>query len=385
MSKIQVYHFHNGTAGGVLSVIRNLLRFSNNLQIENHIIYTINKESIPAYLLEPIAGAVTEQVFYYSPKWNFYFTCKQLAKLLPGKGAVIVAHDWLELGMASQLGLQNRVVSFLHGDYDYYYQLAKLHAASIDSFITIANNIAVKLKALLPAREKDIHYLRFPVPSFNYLKRSKSSNNIIFIGRLTEAKGYHLLPAIDSLLQSKNIFLNWHIIGDDNDKAGFGKSWNKNSLVQLYGAMDNAAVLSLLQSMDFFILPSMAEGMPVSLIESMKAGVIPLVNNIEGGIQELVIDNETGFRIKNNDPADYVDRITALIQNTDLYNAIASNSIKKANALFDPGENTHQIEVEICNVFSVPLKSKRAKRVYGSRLDQKWLPNIFTKSIRNLK
>ena len=43
MDKIKVYHFHNGKGGGVLSVIKNLLRFSDTAMIENHIIYTINE------------------------------------------------------------------------------------------------------------------------------------------------------------------------------------------------------------------------------------------------------------------------------------------------------------------------------------------------------
>ena len=160
MQKISVYHFHNGTGGGVLSVIRNLLRFSNNPLIENHIIYTINKQQTPVFLMEHIEGAVSEKIFYYSAKWNFYYTCKQLAKYLPNNKAVLVTHDWLELGMISNLGLQNPVITFIHGDYHYYYQLAQLHQAGIDKFIVIARGIETKLQSLLPARKKDIYYLR---------------------------------------------------------------------------------------------------------------------------------------------------------------------------------------------------------------------------------
>ena len=97
--KLHVYHFHNGGGGGVLSVIRNLVRYSQNTNIENHIIYTINKDIDPVYIIHPIEGAHSEKVFYFSSKWNFYYTCRQLAKLLPGDKALIVAHDWLELGI----------------------------------------------------------------------------------------------------------------------------------------------------------------------------------------------------------------------------------------------------------------------------------------------
>ena len=120
---MKVYHFHNGSGGGVFSVIKNLLEFSQSPDIENHVIYTINKLNQPSYTIGNLKGAASEQIFYYSPKWNFFHTCKLLAKLLPDEKVIIVAHDWLELGLVSNLGLQNKVVMFLHGDYNYYYQL----------------------------------------------------------------------------------------------------------------------------------------------------------------------------------------------------------------------------------------------------------------------
>ena len=150
MSKKKVYHFHNGGGGGVLSVIRNLLKFANNPAIENHVIYTINKEEKAVYSINNLEGAFSEQVFYYSPKWNFYYTCRQLAKLLPDNKALVIAHDWLELGMMSNLGLQNPLILFLHGDYDYYYQLAQQHEPAIDQFICVAQNIETNLISLLP-------------------------------------------------------------------------------------------------------------------------------------------------------------------------------------------------------------------------------------------
>ncbi len=385
MNKIQVYHFHNGKVGGVLSVIRNLLQYSANPLIENHIIYTINKEQAPFFSIQHFEGATTEKVFYYSPQWNFYYTCTQLSVFIPNEQAIIVAHDWLELGMVSQLGLQNRVINFVHGDYSYYYQLAKLHEPSINSFIAITNSIAIKLNVVLPERKADIYYLRFPVPSFTYPKKEVYNNNIVFNGRLSEDKGYHLLPVVDSLLRKKNIQLNWHIVGDNKSNNNCKVDWPDASSVKFYGQIDNEAVLSLLQNMDYFILPSSAEGMPVSLIEAMKAGVVPIVNDMEGGIQELVNDGITGFKIRNNVPAFYADCIEGLIQNNSLCSNIRNNSIAISSELFDPYKNTKLIEAEIYTTFLKPLESKKAKRVYGSLLDQKWLLNILTKSIRNFK
>ncbi len=382
MDKIQVYHFYNGSGGGVLSVIKSLLQFSSNPLIENHLIHTINKDEVDNYPVNNLKGAVSEKIFYYSSGWNFYYTCTQLSKLLPDENAVIVTHDWLELGMVSNLGLQNPVITFLHGDYDYYYQLAQLHQAAADKFIVIANNMAAKLKGMIPERKDDICYLRFPVPSVDCNESERQADNIIFIGRLTKEKGYSLLPEIDKLLRIKNIFLNWHIVGEKNSDSNNETEWEANSQVKLYGIMNNEEVLLLLKKMKYFILPSLNEGMPVTLIEAMKAGVIPLVNNIEGGIQELVTDAVTGFKISNNEPAGYTDCISKLSEDKNLSGSISGTCIATANKLFDPHQNTRLIEDEICKTFLAPRKNKKAKKIYGSRLDQKWMPNIITKSVR---
>jgi glycosyltransferase involved in cell wall biosynthesis len=384
MNKIKVYHFHNGSGGGVLSVIKNMLKYSQNHAIENHVIYTINIEEKAVYPVNNFEGAFSEQVFYYSPKWNFYYTCRQLAKMLPDDKSLVIAHDWLELGMMSNLGLQNPIVYFLHGDYDYYYQLAQKHESAIDQFICVAKSIETKLLTLLPARKENIAYLRFPVPEVSTKQIASNEFPIVFIGRLNEGKGYPLLPVIAEELRKKNFDIFWHILGTA-DMETDEILWDENIQVHFYNNISNEEVLALLAKMKIIILPSLAEGMPVALIEAMKAGVIPLVNNIDGGIQELVVDEQTGYKINGNEIADYVKKIILLIGNKSLAEKIKINCIKKANELFNPINNTKRIELVFESVVLSTREIKYAKKIYGSRLDQNWLPNIFTRLIRGIK
>jgi glycosyltransferase involved in cell wall biosynthesis len=381
MAKLQVYHFHNGGGGGVLSVIRNLLMFSNNQSIENHIIYAVNKKEMPSYKIEPINGAISQILFYYSSNNNFYNTCNGLSKLLPNDNAIIVAHDWLELGVASNLGLQNPVVFFLHGDYDYYYELARKNENIINTFICVSKSIQQKLISILPGREKDIKYIRFPVPNSNYSFPKNSTNNIIFLGRLTKEKGYNKVAEIANCLFNNNMNLNWHIVG--SGEVINTENLNENIQKKFYGNLANLEVQALLEKMNFILLPSLAEGMPVSIIEAMKAGVVPLVNDIEGGIQELIIDDETGFKIKNNIVNDYVTKIILLLKNSLLTEKISKNAKYIADQLFNADKNTVSIENELFNVKNT--KIKQPQKVYGSRLDHPFIPNIFTKLLRNIK
>lgn len=384
MGKLQVYHFHNGSSGGVLSVIRNLLKFSTNPLIENHIIHTINQNEIGSYETKPIDRAITQQIFYYDPKNNFYYTCKQLAKLLPDSKAVIIAHDWLELGMACNLGLQNPVVQYLHGDYDYYYQLAIKNKACIDLFIAVSENIQLLLQKKIAERANDILYLRFPVPvAFNVNNKLRTEKNIIFIGRLTLEKGYYLLPEIARKINVSSTKFKWHIVGNNPSCIETNALWDHDIDVQFYGIIENEKVQKLLTKMDFYILPSIAEGMPVSMIEAMKAGVVPLVNNLKGGINELVENGITGFKIENNDVDNYTNKLMWLAKNEKDFINIKFAAKEKADFMFNPKKNIQEYENSILLIMG--NKFKIAYKKYGSRLDIPWVPNFIVKIIRVFK
>lgn len=362
-------------------MIKNLISFSEKEAIENHVIYTIEASKKEQETIIDFPKAASVQVFHYNKKWNFYHTCKQLAKLLPDDRAVVVAHDWLELGMCSQLGLQNPVVYFLHGDYDYYYDLAKKHEDAIDQFITVAAAIHGRLEQHLPSRKADIRYLRFPVPDMKNRQPAPGRCNLAFIGRLSSGKGYDLLPRIGEVLIKQQVPACWHIAGADVEGMKEKLSWPSGAHVKHYGALNSDAVAGWLQTMDYLVLPSLYEGMPVTVIEAMKAGVIPIVNDIGGGIQELVVEGETGYKIKGNEVHEFANRIAMLHGNHGLAERLRQECILRSNHLFDPHENTTLIEKTLYEA-SLNSKNKRSKRVYGSRLDREWIPYGIVKCFR---
>jgi glycosyltransferase involved in cell wall biosynthesis len=78
-----------------------------------------------------------------------------------------------------------------------------------------------------------------------------------------------------------------------------------------------------LGTMDIFTLPSLSEGLPLSLLEAMAAGVPPVVTEV-GGMPEVVRDGETGFIVPPADGAALADRISFLLRNPALATKIGS-------------------------------------------------------------
>ncbi len=364
-------------------MINNLITFSNNASLSDTLIYIINQNETKDFHPINIKGAVTEKVFYYRPQWNFYYTCKRLKNLLPQQNTVLVAHDWLELGMASNLGLDFPIVHIVHGDYDYYYELARKHQDAIDSYIAISPVIFDKLKKLLPGKSDSIFYRRFPVPK---KKKKSAANNqlkIFFCVRslLDHNKQFELLPLINELLIKAGIPVHWTIVGTGIAASEIKKLMKQADHIDTYDQLENAAILQLIREHDIFLLPSLNEGFPVSLVEAMKAGVVPLATNWNNATGELLINGETGFYCEKKNPHDYAARIMQLSSDRVMLQKLSDAASEKANQLFDPHTNTSEKEKVFVSTADKKRK-KYPKKVYGSRLDHPFIPNFFTSFVR---
>jgi glycosyltransferase involved in cell wall biosynthesis len=68
-----------------------------------------------------------------------------------------------------------------------------------------------------------------------------------------------------------------------------------------------------LAAMNVFAMPSVSEGLPLSLLEAMATGVPSVVTDV-GGMPEVVADGETGFVIRQGNVAELADRISFLLE-----------------------------------------------------------------------
>ncbi len=83
--------------------------------------------------------------------------------------------------------------------------------------------------------------------------------------------------------------------------------------VEIPGWVDAAAVAALLAAADIFVLPSHYEGLPVSILEAMSAG-LPVVTTPVGAIPELVLADETGLLVPPGSAPALAAALAALIE-----------------------------------------------------------------------
>ena len=64
-----------------------------------------------------------------------------------------------------------------------------------------------------------------------------------------------------------------------------------------------------------FVLPSSFEGLPVSVLEAMAQGLVPVASDIRSGLPELIRDGENGFLVALGDTEGFADRLATLALN----------------------------------------------------------------------
>jgi glycosyltransferase involved in cell wall biosynthesis len=127
---------------------------------------------------------------------------------------------------------------------------------------------------------------------------------VLFLGRLGQRKGiYDLLGAVSALRASiPGIRLVCAGDGDLESALQYAKRLGIADAVSMPGWLGPAEKRSLMSRAAVFVLPSYAEGLPMSLLEAMAAG-LPVVATGVGGIPDVVTDGVNGFLVRPGDIA----------------------------------------------------------------------------------
>ena len=94
-----------------------------------------------------------------------------------------------------------------------------------------------------------------------------------------------------------------------------------------------ADVPDLMAAADIFTLGSAFEGLPVSIMEAMAAG-LPTVATAVGGVPEAVVDGETGILVPPHSPGQLADALVLLARDLDR-RAVMSESARRGSEVFD--------------------------------------------------
>ena len=212
-------------------------------------------------------------------------------------------------------------VGIIHSDDSKVYRMVGHYSGHMDLAAVVSKAIQEKLKQS-GWNAAPVHYLPLGVPMPGEIRPSNRSEplQILYLGRLgREQKRVHLFPQIFEQLKSSGIPFHWTIAGDGEEKAFLEQTMKSDSSTQTVsfaGKISYSQVPEILQAHDIYLLASDYEGLPLSLLEAMGAGIVPVVSDLTSGIPE-VVDSSTGILVPVNDIGGYARAIVHLHQHRD--------------------------------------------------------------------
>jgi glycosyltransferase involved in cell wall biosynthesis len=125
---------------------------------------------------------------------------------------------------------------------------------------------------------------------------------VITVGRLAVNKGQHHLVAAAPAVLARFPAVHFLLVGEGEARPGLAAQVAALGLeghVTLAGHRND--VPALLRGSDVFVLPSLAEGFALALLEALAAG-LPVVATRVGGAEEVIVPGENGFLVPPGDP-----------------------------------------------------------------------------------
>jgi len=84
--------------------------------------------------------------------------------------------------------------------------------------------------------------------------------------------------------------------------------------------------LKFFETQDVILLTSDYEGMPITILEAMSRGCIPVVTSIRSGIPEMIQDGQNGYIVPIGDLKSFADRIHLISKDLELRKTISRNA-----------------------------------------------------------
>ncbi|MBI2627911.1 MAG: glycosyltransferase family 4 protein [Candidatus Niyogibacteria bacterium] len=158
----------------------------------------------------------------------------------------------------------------------------------------------------------------------------KKKHQLLTTARLVSWKGIDGIIEAVSILKNKIPDLKLVIAGDGPEMDNFkkkAKDCQADKMVNFIGRVSQTQTRYLRRESEIYILNSVYEGLPHTVLSSFSAGIPVIATNIPG-TDEAVYDGVTGLLVPPNNPQKLAETIEKLLGNKELQNKLITGAEK---------------------------------------------------------
>jgi len=198
-------------------------------------------------------------------------------------------------------------VGMIQSDDKQVYDLVEQFFPWLDAVAGVSTEICRKIEARMTTRKIPAVHQPYgvPMPAATPVRSHDGPLSVLYLGRVSEEqKRVSLMRRVMKATLEKHPSLTWTLAGDGEELPVFQTEFAGNDRVEILGSVPYEQVPKLLEAHDVYFLCSDYEGLPLSLLEAMGAGLVPVVSDLPSGISEVVNDRN-GIRVAVDDEAGY--------------------------------------------------------------------------------
>ncbi|MGV8073274.1 MAG: glycosyltransferase [Syntrophobacteraceae bacterium] len=189
-------------------------------------------------------------------------------------------------------------------------------------------------------------------------RQIQSPPRLLCPAHLIERKGQEYLIRAIALLRQRGYNTRLQLAGDGEMRGSLEAlvcRYGLQDAVEFLGQVQHGALLQFYETgkVDMIVLPTLHEGIPVSLMEAMSYG-IPCVSTTTGGIPELLRDG-AGVLVPPKDPTALADAIEKLLQDHQLRDRTAKNGYRRVKEEF----NVEKVAEDLISLMSISGNAQR--------------------------
>lgn len=282
MELTHLFTFFQGL-GGVQSVLRRHHDRDEHHGIKSRFVLFFERRSVSSTRVEGLGLNFTSTVSLLRRRFRHTVQSEGLN--------VAIYHNLWGLPLCFDMDRALCRIGVLHSHWPGMNWQLSMQRGLLDGVLCVATSLQkVAQEAFPELDEKRIGMLPYPVQVFGPThedRRSATADAPVVLGysgRLVrEQKRVDRLPKLIQLLESHRLNYRFEFLGDGPQRKVLERCLSGNSRIRFHGSLSGDEYWKVLRRWDFIVFVSEFEGLPISMLEAMAVGVVPIYPNIHSG------------------------------------------------------------------------------------------------------
>ena len=186
---------------------------------------------------------------------------------------------------------------------------------------------------------------------------------LLTVARLVPEKGleYGIKAVHEVLRKHPDISLKYHIFGSGPQEAflkKLAKDYGITEAVIFLGPRGQDQVVEEMNCADIFFLPSVAEALPVCLMEA-QAMKLPVIATDVGSVSEVVVNGKSGFLVPERDVEALANKLEYLVEHPETWPEMGKAGRDYVKKHYD----IHKLNDRLVEIFQSLMESDNSPRL----------------------